>query len=114
MKAYIDWINKIYFDLKWNKICSRADFWQFAAIAATELAVKLNNQDERLQQEYKMPGDLMTFRWGRRDCNTSPFTSEIHEFPEATMNGTMMFKYFKDHYKFTKREVKKFEPILSV
>ena len=114
MKTYVFWIAKIYFDLKWNKICSLADFWQFAAVAATELAIKLNNQDERFHRDYKMPEDLMTFRWGRKDCNIpvpffpAHFTSDVHEFPNATMNGTMMFKYFKDHYNFTKREVNRF------
>ena len=55
-----------------------------------------------------MPKDLMTVRWGRKDCETSPHTKERHTFPEATMNGEQMMDYFKTKYNLTKNEVRNF------
>ena len=52
--------------------------------------------------------DLMTVRWGRTDCDTSPSTNQTHTFPEATMNGEQMMNYFKSNYNLTKDEVRKF------
>ena len=49
LSPYITWIDEIYvngtLDLgPYSDIVSRADFWQVAAIAATELAISQNNK----------------------------------------------------------------------
>ena len=52
-----------------------------------------------------MPTDPMVFRWGRTDCDDSPSTSEVHEFPEPTMNRSSMMNYFSEHYDMNENEV---------
>ena len=52
-----------------------------------------------------MPTDPMVFRWGRTDCDDSPSTSEVHEFPEPTMDRSSMMDYFSEHYDMNENEV---------
>ena len=42
LAPYIDWLEAIY-NSTYYDIVSRADFWQVAAIAATEMAITQNN-----------------------------------------------------------------------
>ena len=55
-----------------------------------------------------MPTDIMTVKWGRTDCATSPDTDDEHEFPEPTMTRDEMMTYFSDHYGYTEDEVRAF------
>jgi len=111
LSAYIDWVEDIYTTEGYDSIVSRADFWQVAAIAATEMGITQNNNNvtsgdsNALDSSYTMPTDIMTFRWGRTDCSTSPSTTDVHEFPEPTMSRADMMEYFSDHYGFTEDEV---------
>ena len=43
LSAYMDWIEDIYNNEGYSAVVSRADFWQVAAIAATEMAITQNN-----------------------------------------------------------------------
>ena len=52
-----------------------------------------------------MPTDPMVFRWGRTDCDDSPSTSDVHEFPEPTMDRSSMMNYFSEHYDMNENEV---------
>ena len=52
-----------------------------------------------------MPTSIMSFRWGRSDCADSPGTSDVHEFPEPTMDRASMMTYFSHHYGFSEDEV---------
>ena len=52
-----------------------------------------------------MPTDPMVFKWGRTDCDDSPSTSEVHEFPEPTMDRSSMMDYFSEHYEMNENEV---------
>ena len=47
----------------------------------------------------------ITFQYGRVDCDTSPTTTEVFEFPTVESNGTTMFSYFSDHFGYTEDEV---------
>ncbi len=38
------------------------------------------------------------YYWGRKDCPTSPYTNNIYEFPQPTMNSTEMFDYFQETF----------------
>jgi len=103
---YLTWINDIYTNDGYDSLCSRADFWQFAAIAATEMGITQNNNNlDTLGADYAMPTDIMTVKWGRTDCATSPDTDDEHEFPEPTMTRDEMMTYFSDHYGYTEDEV---------
>jgi len=111
LSAYITWVEAIYTGEGYDAIVSRADFWQVAAIAATEMAIIQNNNNitagasNSLDASYTMPTDIMTFRWGRTDCATSPTTIDEHEFPEPTMKRAKMMSYFGEHYDFSEDEV---------
>ena len=47
----------------------------------------------------------LTFKWGRTDCDDSPYTDEEFEFPEGTMTRSDMMTYFEDHFGYTGKEV---------
>ena len=44
--------------------------------------------------------------WGRKDCPTTPETSVIQEFPNARMNSSKNFDYFKRVFNFNEKEVR--------
>lgn len=52
-----------------------------------------------------MPNDDLTFKWGREDCDTSPYTEDVHEFPEPTMSRSEMMAYFSTHFDMDEDEV---------
>ena len=47
----------------------------------------------------------LTFKWGRTDCDDSPYTTDTNTFPEGTMTRSEMMDYFEDHFGYTKKEV---------
>ena len=47
----------------------------------------------------------LTFKWGRTDCDDSPYTDDEYTFPEGTMTRSEMMEYFSDHFGYTKKEV---------
>ena len=53
--------------------------------------------------EINMPD--LTFKWGRTDCDDSPYTDDEFEFPDATMTRSEMMTYFEDHFGYTGKEV---------
>jgi len=86
----------------YDTLMSRADFWQLAAIEATEFAIVRNN---RQGANEAMPTSTMTFRWGREDCTDSPTTTETHVFPDPTMSRSEMMNFFSQNYGFSENEV---------
>lgn len=44
--------------------------------------------------------------WGRKDCDTSPITSDQFEFPQPTMNSTQVFDYFRETFNLDVAEVR--------
>ena len=73
---------------------SNADFWQIAGIAALQRA-----------RRGLWPGLSLTFRGGRTDCPTSPFTDTINNIPEPDMSGEEMFAWFDEELDMTPEEV---------
>ena len=49
----------------------------------------------------------ISFKSGRIDCEDSPYTDEIFDFPGATMGREEMFEYFEDHFGFNATWVRK-------
>ena len=52
-----------------------------------------------------MPDADITFKWGRIDCDMSPSTDDVYEFPEPTMNRTEMMDYFSENFAMNETEV---------
>ena len=49
----------------------------------------------------------ITFQHGRKDCETSPKTTEEYKFPDAAWNRSTMLNYFSEHFGYTTDEVSK-------
>ena len=47
----------------------------------------------------------ITFQHGRKDCVTSPKTTEEYKFPDAAWNRSTMLNYFSEHFGYTTDEV---------
>ena len=47
----------------------------------------------------------ITFTWGRVDCADSPSTTDVHTFPEPTMDYSEMMEYFSDMFGMDEDEV---------
>ena len=47
-----------------------------------------------------------TFKYGREDCATAPYTDETFEFPSPHMTHEEAFTYFEDTFGFDKNQVK--------
>ena len=45
LSDYMTWVEDIYTTEGYDSVLSRADFWQVAAIAATEMAITQNNNN---------------------------------------------------------------------
>ena len=47
----------------------------------------------------------ITFQYGRIDCSTSPSTTDVNVFPDASWDRETLMTYFSDHFGFTTDEV---------
>ena len=47
----------------------------------------------------------ITFQYGRKDCETSPSTTDVNEFPDSSWDRDTMLAYFSDHFGYTTDEV---------
>ena len=59
---------------------SYADLWQIAGIAALEVANSNVN---------------LTFKGGRKDCQTAPYEERVYKYVDPQMNRTEMLDWFK-------------------
>ena len=46
------------------------------------------------------------FKYGRQDCETSPNTDEVFDFPSGSMDRTELMQYFSNHFGYTSSEVR--------
>ena len=46
-----------------------------------------------------------TFKYGREDCATAPYTDETFEFPSTHLTHEEVFKYFQEVFGFDKNQV---------
>ena len=47
-----------------------------------------------------------TFKYGREDCATAPYTDETFEFPSTHLTHEEVFTYFQEVFGFDKNQVK--------
>ncbi len=78
---------------------SNADFWQIAGIAALESA----NDDI-----------VLTFKGGRKDCDTSPDTTELVNYASATFSSSEMFDWFEQELEMNPEEVCNFKFLIKI
>ena len=49
-----------------------------------------------------------TFKYGREDCATAPYTDETFEFPSTHLNHEEVFAYFQEVFGFDENQVRFF------
>ena len=47
-----------------------------------------------------------TFKYGREDCATAPYTDETFEFPSTHLTHEEVFTYFQEVFGFDKNQVR--------
>ena len=100
----ITYLEEVYADLQAEDIqISRADFWAIAGRAAAEYGMEGmpgNVDSGRVTDEYleNFEGPFAPFKFGRVDCPTAPYTSDIFEFPNPHMTHDEMFDWFREHF----------------
>ena len=95
----IDWMEEIYEEIQDQDISiSRADLWALGGRAAAEFGMEnmyghsLFVKGETNVDDFVTP--FATFKYGREDCDTAPYTEEEFEFPSPHMDFDSMMTYF--------------------
>ena len=104
MKTY-NLLNAIYNRSYTNTGISRADFVALAGIVAVRVAsMQQDCSDLNMPSGCTPPMPPMTPTYGRRDCPTSPRTTDIELFPDAHGNLTHVLNYFRTIMNMTTRD----------
>ena len=105
MRTY-NLLNTIYDRSYINTGISRADFVALAGIVAVRVAsMQQDCSDLNMPSGCTPPMPPMTPTYGRRDCPTSPRTTDIELFPDAHGNLTHVLNYFRTEMNMTTRDV---------
>ena len=87
---------------------SRADLWAIGGRAAADYGMEgmPNHRDYDSTQTWRTVvkawvSKFPTFKYGRTDCDTAPYTTDEHEFPSAHDNFTEVMTYFSEEFGFT-------------
>ncbi|XP_013412182.1 putative ascorbate peroxidase [Lingula anatina] len=92
-------LNDLYARERIDRIMSRADFFALAGIVGAEVGSKMKSGQSQVQSP-RIP-----FHWGRRDCPTSPITTEMRVFPNALGNLTETVDYFRRVFDLTPEQL---------
>jgi len=82
---------------------SRADFWAWSALLAVEKTT-INNNKACQEDDCRMPDLNFTYKWGRKDCRTSPRTAKGGNLPGATFKHSQTMEYFAAEFGLNERE----------
>ena len=87
---------------------SRADLWAIGGRAAADYGMEgmPNHRDYDSSQTWRTVvqawvSPFPTFKYGREDCDSAPYTTDVHEFPSAHDNFTEVMTYFAKEFGFT-------------
>ena len=87
---------------------SRADLWAIAGRAAADYGMEgmPNHRDYDSSQTWSTVvqawvSPFPTFKYGRKDCDSAPYTDDEHEFPSAHNNFDEVMTYFAEEFGFT-------------
>jgi len=87
---------------------SRADLWAIAGRAAADYGMKgmPNHRDYDSSQTWSTVvqawvSPFPTFKYGREDCDSAPYTTDEHKFPNAHGNFDEVMTYFAEEFGFT-------------
>ena len=87
---------------------SRADLWAIAGRAAADYGMEgmPNHRDYDSSQTWSTVvqawvSPFPTFKYGREDCDSAPYTTDEHNFPSAHNNFDEVMTYFAEEFGFT-------------
>ena len=83
LAAIVQQLEALYMGGLYSAVLSRADFWILAAHVALQQALPHNS-----------PPLPLTFQWGRVDCSTAPWTTEVGNFPAGMGNLSEVERVF--------------------
>lgn len=94
----------IYQENEYFYLLSRADFWALTGIYAVEKGIENSSSDDCSGDYCLMAHYSLVFQWGRKDCSTSPYTSENVGLPSALLDNFGVLDYFKKEFGFNETE----------
>lgn len=95
-----------------NVEVSRADVWAISGRFAAEHGMESmpghidSFRDTSNMDNFVSP--FPTFKYGREDCQTAPYTDEVFEFPSPHMTHNEMFTYFQEVFGFDANQVSEY------
>jgi len=114
-------LETVYQDEGFSDIISRADLWALMGIWSVQESIERNNEDclrygpngtepapndHDFYENCQIVPDLSTtFKWGREDCETAPYTEKEENLPSATLGYDDLMSYFSQEFGFSPRQV---------
>jgi len=92
-------LDLVYDENDFKDILSRADHWAIMGIWAVQTTI-----DNAVSNGYTVPDLNVEYTYGRTDCSSSPYTTDLENFPDATMNYTEIMDYFSSEFGFNALE----------
>lgn len=96
MLTTLDRLDDLYDSRFYRRIVSRADFYVLASITALEVGV--NNANVGCHGRSCINRPQIRFRFGRRDCPTSPTSSESRTFPRGRDDFNAIMAFFSSEF----------------
>ena len=95
----IDFVEELYTEITDAGISvSRADLWAIGGRAAAEFGMENMPGNSGWVKGVNSMNDFVTpfatFKYGRVDCETAPYTTEEYAFPEPHMTNEELMDYF--------------------
>ena len=109
----IEIMENVYEDVEVDGVViSRADVWAIGGRAAAEYGMvgmpghQDWDEDVTTWQESidSFVSPFATFKYGREDCETAPYTSDVHDFPTGQDNHEQVFDFFAENFGFDDNE----------
>ena len=90
-------------------VVSRADLWAICGRAAAEYGMEGMPGREDFDGDWEeaianFVSPFSTFKYGREDCETAPYTTDVHEFPTAHFNHEEVFDFFAKDFGFDENQ----------
>jgi len=96
-------LEDIYQDNELESVLSRADMWAILGMYAVQKSIDNNNN--KCSDCEEVPDLNITYTHGRQDCATAPYTTDVKNFPSATMNYEAIMEYFSTEFGLNPLEV---------
>ena len=99
LSTAIDAMEEVYTEITEAGISvSRADLWAIAGRAGAEYGMENMYGNSGWSKGVTSTDDFVTpfatFKYGRVDCETAPYTTDEYEFPEPTMTYDKVMDFF--------------------